>query len=364
MLYSQPLATRFGIDLAKDLNSGHWSNLDIAVAWVRASGINHLRDSLEKFLQSGAALRIVVGVDLDNTTKDGLQALLDLGKHGNVSLYVYHNESGGIFHPKVYLFRNAIDAKLIVGSNNLTQAGLFQNTEAGLSVVRPSADVLVGEALDALNSWTDTGSSLVKVLDDVLLAELVSNGYVKDEAAIRAELASRKGASKKQGAKKLFGGIPVSVPASGAPIGAGPTKKPKAPKKAKKAVAGTVLLMRVRKARGTQVQLPIKVVGTFFGGSTKVKSAETGDMRNINPAKSGGSINTMKFEIPESATMNDPVVRFEKTKAETVYQAFDANSAKGKTIMSSLRAGLKSNPVSTFLTRPADPDHSTWWRFI
>jgi hypothetical protein len=39
MLYAQPLTTRFGLELIKIIGSKNWMNIDIAVAWVRASGV-------------------------------------------------------------------------------------------------------------------------------------------------------------------------------------------------------------------------------------------------------------------------------------------------------------------------------------
>jgi HKD family nuclease len=62
---------------------------------------------------------VIVGIDIQNTTREGLQALLDLEQYGRCATFVYHNEAGGIFHPKLYLFRNEEEARLIVGSNNI-----------------------------------------------------------------------------------------------------------------------------------------------------------------------------------------------------------------------------------------------------
>ncbi|HTP63178.1 MAG TPA: phospholipase D family protein, partial [Burkholderiales bacterium] len=276
MLYSQPLATRFGTDLTNDLNSGVWHSLRIAVAWVRASGMAHLRPSLESFIKAGGRLQIIVGIDLDNTTKEGLESLLALTGVGKVDLFVYHNEAGGIFHPKLYLFSNAAKAKLIVGSNNLTQAGLFQNTEAGLSVVLPLADPIIAEARNTLSSWSDLTSGMAKVLDGGFLAELLANGYVRDEATARAEIANRKksAAASATTSKKLFSGLAVSAPAAPAsgskPAGGSVSKTSGSVRKSAgvsavgASASGSVLLMRVRRSRGTQVQLPIVVAGTYF----------------------------------------------------------------------------------------------------
>lgn len=369
MLYSQPLATRFGTDLRGFLASTVWQSLDIAVAWVRVSGISHLAASLEAFLKAGKRLRVIVGIDLDNTTKEGLEALIALGAHGKVELFVHHNEAGGIFHPKLYLLTASNHARLIVGSNNLTQAGLYQNTEAGLSIDLPLNNPIVQAAQHALAAWADTTSGLAKKLDSALLAELIANGYVRDEATARAEIAARKAKVKKATAKKLFGSVPVSVP-SAPPIGG----KAPAPAAAKAGPApagapGSVLLMRLRKAsitgRPTQTQLPKAVASQpFFAGINHVTSSHNGIAHVISEAEARGIINTLKLEIPEMRHFADPVIRFERTPAGVVYEAYDASSPKGQTIMNGLNLGRSTKPASTFLTLPTKPNSATWWRFI
>lgn len=84
MLYNQPLAHRFGTALANDI---------------------------------------------ENTSAEGLRDLLDWESNGSLETHIYHNEANPTFHPKIYLLRNDAEARLIVGSNNITGAGLFVNTE-------------------------------------------------------------------------------------------------------------------------------------------------------------------------------------------------------------------------------------------
>ncbi|MBU2860286.1 NgoFVII family restriction endonuclease [Acidithiobacillus ferrooxidans] len=139
MFYNQPLAIRFGTEFLRHVDQvdhlePYWDSLDIAVAWVRASGMEYLSDRLANFLRNGGHVSVIVGIDIQNTTREGLQALLDLESHGHCETFVYHNEASGVFHPKLYLFRNDEEARLIVGSNNITQSGLYVNVEAGLQI--------------------------------------------------------------------------------------------------------------------------------------------------------------------------------------------------------------------------------------
>lgn len=387
MLYTQPLALRFGNELIAHIKSGTWTNLDIAVAWIRASGIRHLEPALKLFLKAGGRLDVVVGIDFDNTTKEGLERLLQLRTHGNVSVWIHHNESGPIFHPKLYLFRNAEQAKLVVGSNNITEAGLFRNTEVGLEIDTVVGDPVIGAALDAIDSWRDPTMGLAHQLDAPFLASLVAAGYIKDEATVRAEHAARRAAVPKGGkaaaGAKLFGSVNYAAPplllqgttpgaTTSVTVASSKSAKPlaKSPTATVPTAIGQVLLMRVRKARGTQVQIPIRVLSTpFFGGATSVMSVANGVTRGIHPthARRAGPTsnpNTLKLEMPETSTMSEPVARFERTAAGIQYEVYDASSAKGHAIMQTLTNGLATVPPSTLLTVPSSPANATWWRFI
>jgi hypothetical protein len=382
MLYNQPLATRFGSNLVAHIVSGTWTKLDIAVAWVRESGLKHLAMPLRNFLAAGNELTVIVGIDFDNTTYEGLEALLDLEKYGAASTFVHHNEAGTIFHPKLYLFRNDTRGNLIVGSNNITEAGLFRNTEAGLELSGAVTDLTISSADDALLSWRDLSLGLAKRLDASFLSSLLTNGYIAREAATKRVSKSRRTGARTSSI--LFGSVPVTPP----PMPPGYTSTVKLSKRAKGASTakkkstvktipaaptagpGLVLLMRVRKARGTQIQIPIRVMNTaFFRGVTDVKSVASGVSRGIHPTHAtrsgpGANPNTLKLEMPETASMSDPVVRFERNTQGVNYEVYDRSSVKGKIIMRELENGRRASPPLTELTVPRSPQRSTWWRFI
>lgn len=390
MFYSQPISTRFGTDLINNIGSGTWTKLDIAVAWVRQSGIAHLEPVLKSFLNLGGELNIVVGVDLNNTTKEGLESLIQLEKYGKASTFVHHNESGTVFHPKLYLFRNLSEARLIVGSNNITEAGLFRNTEAGLQLDASIDDQKILDAVNAMHAWRDPSLGLARQLDAAFLLELATSGYVTDEAAARAEIAAKRAArgGRSDGKKKLFGTVAVSAPTK--PVTekiAAPSQKTTNSNRSRSAVDtdhskttaisnllqvahGQVLLMRVRKARGTQVQIPLAVMKTpFFKGASEVRSVLSDVRRGIHPTHPKGdrasdNPNTLKLEMPETRSMDDPVARFERTPLGIQYEVYDSSSAKGAAIMQALEQGRLQQPPITFLTVPSNPSSATWWRFI
>jgi hypothetical protein len=377
LLYNQPLAIRFGTELLRHVDQvdqidPFWDTLDIAVAWVRASGMAYLSDRLANFLRHGGQLSVIVGIDLQNTTREGLEALLDLEQYGRSETFVYHNEAGSIFHPKLYLFRNEEEARLIVGSNNITASGLYVNVEAGLQVDTDINADVVAQTLDALSSWKDTTSRLAMRLNREFLAHLIDEGYVPDEARARELLRER--ASPAVRRQPLFASrrfvpptrVPAiarpAAPARGrAPLPAGPER----PVAEARAPAGTVLLMRLRKAhvrdRPTQTQIPFRVVDNFFGGATEVRSSHSGQAHGIISASARGNRNTMKLEIPEMRDFVQPVARFERTPDGIVYETYDVGSPQGNQIMATLEEGRRDRTTQLTIS---NAESATWWRFI
>ncbi len=358
MLYNQPLAHRFGTALANDLASEKWQSLEFAVAWVRRSGTEHLEASFSKFLRGGGFGQLTVGIDIENTSEEGLRDLLDWQREGTLETHIYHNEANPTFHPKVYLFRNDAEARLIVGSNNITGAGLFVNTEAGLQLDAPIDDPAIQEARTALASWRNT-TELALRLDTALLGDLVRLGYVFPENELKQRRKANTDRSRKKrrkSAQKLFKSQHFAIP----PV---PGRR-----RVVASVPGAVLLMRVRRAaevgRRTQIQLPIRKMKTaFFAGVKHLVSEHDGRAHPLIHARARGVLNTIKVEIPEIEPMVDPVMRLERTPKAILYQTFDASSVLGKPIRQALLNGFAMSPTTTFKT-VADMTRATWWRFI
>lgn len=363
-LHVQTAGRQFTRVLSRELRDQRWKIVEMAVAWVRRSGAREVTPALRQFLKRGGVLRIIVGIDIENTSKEGLQGLLALEKRGDVGVFVYHNESPSVtFHPKLYLFRNDVDAKLIVGSNNLTEGGLATNIEASLEVEGPSHLHAIVKAVETLGQWRTLDSLIVRPLNQRLLRDLVSEGYVLSEARLRKRRASlRKGLLRRK-RRRLFGSETVAGLRRARrrrKVGL----RQRAPKNAER-----ILLMRVRKAsrkaRPTQTQLPKAVYQSgFFSGVDTVTSAHDGRGHGVQPAWARGIINTLKLEIPEMRRFADPVLRLTKTPDGIIYEAHDRLSRNGSRIFLQLRDGLASKPPLTQLTVPARPSQSTWWRFF
>lgn len=378
---NQPIAHRFGKYLLDELSAGRWSRFQAAVAWVRRSGTRHLMPTLRAFLQGGGEIRLIVGVDIAHTSFEGLEDLLSLATFGSAITHVFHNEDSAVFHPKLYLLSNTTDARLVVGSNNITESGLYTNTEVALTIDDTPLSKVVVDAETSFDSWRDPLHGMAKQLDAALLADLLSMGYVKRERDLLALLRSQQGTSKggtKSSRPPLFGRLRVvapPVPAVGAAApaapGVGAPRRAGAARVAPRPADQTsnVLLMRPRLARGnTQLQVPIGLYhSNFFNQATHVVSGHDGHRRPISatrPERGKGKTNTLKLEIPEAKSMQAPVIRFDRAEGQITYRAYEDRSSSGRLIAQALEDGRKSSPVATVLTKPSTPDSATWYRFI
>lgn len=106
----------------------------IAVAFLKRSGIKTIEESLMRSLDKGGKFELIVGLDFKTTDPMAMKFFIDLCKKTkDVHFYCYgdksENKNDIVFHPKIYLFRNPKETVSIVGSTNLTQGGLMSNFE-------------------------------------------------------------------------------------------------------------------------------------------------------------------------------------------------------------------------------------------
>lgn len=100
----------------------------VSVAFVNSGGVALLADRLKTHKTKTTAF---IGVRNDVTSLQGARALQDIG----ISLYVVDTGSRRvIYHPKIYLVIGATEARMVIGSANLTLGGLNNNIEASVVV--------------------------------------------------------------------------------------------------------------------------------------------------------------------------------------------------------------------------------------
>ncbi len=226
---------RMGNLLVENLYGAKWTLFRAAVAFVKNSGVKHIKAALQNFLTQGNA-KISAGIDHAGTSKEGLSELLEaLGTKGEG--WVFHNDEGRhTFHPKVYLFENATSAECFIGSGNLTEGGLYTNYEAFVQIRLEKGNVddrtTLAQLHKILDTWTDSSQGMALKLTAALIQELVDKGFVPMEALIaqvRGETEARIcGGATEARAKSPFGS--KRVPA--APKVAGISKRKVEQKKA------------------------------------------------------------------------------------------------------------------------------------
>src|SRR4051794_15493875 len=114
------------------LEAGKYSSLRVLMAFAKGTGVGLISSALEKFIEAGGAVEIIVGLDLDGTSPDALESLVGLG----AAVFVFGVKGDRTFHPKVMIFDTdpPDEFLVIVGSNNWTPGGLDSNFEVAVEV--------------------------------------------------------------------------------------------------------------------------------------------------------------------------------------------------------------------------------------
>lgn len=349
---------------------------DIATAWVRASGVGLLWPALNTFLDRGGRLRAVVGIDRDNTSQEGLELLL--GLPGDVKVWVRHNEYGPLFHPKMYAFRGSEECRVLVGSNNLTGAGLSSNEELSVLIAEPRKAALEKSLISYMGILRAHDDPLVKRLDQELLDRLLAGGYVHAEARLKSKAAED--SKNKRSGKAIFGGkaakrqrLPKALPLS-APIDERPTVP---------SADWRRVFIKLRVARGTQGQIPIPVAReirrrlgeTVMDGPFFVIDRRTRTERQISPTfpkRRPEVANTYKIEVINP--QEHAILRLELIGNKVLAEISDSGDADGRVMYDFILDGLTSAPPRTVSSGAinadvdrdqleADTDTMTLYRF-
>ena len=103
----------------------------IAVAFLSIDGYQELAYALRDVLANGRNVEFVVGISrYHNTDWEALEKLVHLqDAFPNLHVRYYYHEG---FHPKLFIFEIGNNLNVIIGSSNLTSAGLKKNIEANV----------------------------------------------------------------------------------------------------------------------------------------------------------------------------------------------------------------------------------------
>ncbi|MGN6801232.1 MAG: phospholipase D-like domain-containing protein, partial [Ginsengibacter sp.] len=151
------------------------------VAFASTSGVRLLMPFILDAKAKYKELVFYIGVDDNGTSKEALQQLID----NSVLAYIFHTQSAMIFHPKIYMFEGKNWTRLVIGSTNLTNSGLFVNVEAAVSMdFRPTdsqGKKIVTQIKDYFQTILEKSDKNLELLTKELLETLCKQGLVKDE---------------------------------------------------------------------------------------------------------------------------------------------------------------------------------------
>jgi len=173
-------------------------------AFSSKGGINGLSRHLIPAKKHLTHITIITGIDLKGTTKEALEALLDL----NINAFVFYQSQDTIFHPKIYLFEGMDKSELIIGSSNLTSKGLFANVESSVAIKidnKVEADRKIIEQLKIyFKGIFDETDPNLKKLSKKLINQLVNANIIPTEAEKKAEFGKPEKTLKKKASDAIL----------------------------------------------------------------------------------------------------------------------------------------------------------------
>jgi len=169
------------------LESENYNSFNAFVAFVSTGGLKNIIDQMLAFREAGGEIKLYLGVNLNATSKEALEKLLE---HG-IESYVIYSPNNIIYHPKIYAFQGLETTRAIIGSSNLTESGLFQNIEASVCVDfefdDENGNEFLADIFDHFNSIISQEHPSCQLLTQEVLEILIESHVVLPEAASRAK---------------------------------------------------------------------------------------------------------------------------------------------------------------------------------
>lgn len=167
------------------------TKVTLVSAFASLTAVLRLKRRLHELKATGTLVRVVVGVDMGGTGKEVLQELASWA----VEVFVFKNRKGSVtFHPKLYIVESANAAEVFLGSNNLTDGGLYGNYEGAVQVTYelPSDIAALDKAKAQLSKFIEPGLPVGKILDAEYLAVLLERKDIPDAKETRKKFKTAK----------------------------------------------------------------------------------------------------------------------------------------------------------------------------
>jgi HKD family nuclease len=171
--------------LIESLESQNFTIFNAFVAFVGRGGVRNMIDAMLRFKENGGSIRLFLGVDLNATSKEALDYLLE----NNIESYIVYSPNNLIYHPKVYTFEGENVTRALVGSSNFTTSGLFQNVEASVCIdftnEEESGSAFLADIYDYFNGIINLAHPSCQLLTQEILDILIENKVVLPEVVSR-----------------------------------------------------------------------------------------------------------------------------------------------------------------------------------
>ena len=151
-------------------------------AFTKMSGINRIKEELRIAKQNYESLKFVLGIVERGTSKEALQFFID----NEIETWVYCADNKIMFHPKIYYFSGKYNSRFILGSSNLTGAGLFDNIEASILFEFSNRDATGNKFLRQFSNYfnpiLEGKHDDLQLLTMDVLQDLIDSEFVVDES--------------------------------------------------------------------------------------------------------------------------------------------------------------------------------------
>lgn len=155
------------------------SDVLVVVAWLRQSGLELLVPGLEALHKRGGRSRLLFGIDLKGTSRQGIE----LARRHFTSIHVVHDPSGRTFHPKLYLALGKQVGYALIGSSNLTAGGLWHNYESAfMATFDPRREVEIVDGIQNYAARVLADKPICKRVTKTVFVRLVAENWLADEA--------------------------------------------------------------------------------------------------------------------------------------------------------------------------------------
>jgi len=211
-IINQPFQGQLGDILKAELVSDY-NSFTIFSAFAKNSGVLRLKESFEKFRASGGTIKAFIGIDLDGTSYEALLNLFCLCDE----LYVIHSENFSCtYHSKIYLLENSKKAWCAIGSNNLTEGGLWTNFEScsiqTYNIPDESSELeSIYSVIEKYRNPSYPCSAKISSIEDI--NTLLNANYISKEIAQKIDTVSKRiSQNAKQKKNPLFGTEKIFIP--------------------------------------------------------------------------------------------------------------------------------------------------------